>query len=326
MPISADTRENVLWVKYPDAFEKLLIDHTTHKNIFWATNDYEEEGEGYHYDDEITIERVIGDHGELIVPRALKRQDIQDQRVKDMAEVFTPSGVCNVQNNLVDEIWFGRKDVFNTTSILPDGTYTWKTNSDPITEFPKGKTWKDYIRDRRLELTCGEGPYLASRYDTTTGELIPLADRIGIIDRKLRLVSENCHETGEWLNMAQEAYKNTYGFEWQGDNLLLAREALLTSFVEYYEAKFGKAPLAKSIEYIAYIVSWNLWQMDGLKMVVPNSCDKVYEDTLFDGKKKVQCEACAKGKRTGHIGINCYIRDWRKPKDKQKVQFSTLLH
>lgn len=30
-----------------------------------------------------------------------------------MAEVFTPSWVCNKQNNLVDEKWFGYANPFN---------------------------------------------------------------------------------------------------------------------------------------------------------------------------------------------------------------------
>lgn len=326
MALLADIRENDLREKYPEAFETLLIDHTTHKNIFWATNDYVDEGEGYGYDDEITMDKITGDHGSLIVPRALKNKDVQAQRVKDMAEVFTPSWVCNKQNNLVDEAWFGRKDVFNKEIDTEDGTHSWVTITDPITLFPDKKTWKDYVRDTRMEITCGEGPYLVSRYDTTTGDFIELGNRIGLIDRKLRLVSENCDNSGDWLTMAQEAFKNTYGYEWQGDNLLLAREAMLSSFIEYYEAKFGKEPMLKSINYIAYIVSWNLWQMDGLKMVVPNSCDKVYEETLFYGKKKRECPACDKGETTGHIGINCMVRNWRKPKDEQKIQFSSLLH
>lgn len=78
-----------------------------------------------------------------------------------------------------------------------------------------------------MEITCGEGPYLVSRYDTTTGDFIPVEERIGLLDRKLRVISENTETSGEWLEMAQKAYKNIYAFEWQGDNLLLAREALL---------------------------------------------------------------------------------------------------
>ena len=184
-----------------------------------------------------------------------------------MAEVFTPSWICNAQNNLIDEAWFGRKDVFN----VENADHTWTVNPDRI-EFPDNKTWRDYVRDCRLEITCGEAPYITSRYDTTTGIAIPTKQRIGLLDRKLRVVGENNDSTGEWLKAAQTAYKSTYAYEWQGDSLLLAREAMLFTFIDNYREKFGTMPLKKSMEYIAYIISWNAWQMDGLKGVVPNSC------------------------------------------------------
>lgn len=68
---------------------------------------------------------------------------------------------------------------------------------------------------------------------------------------------------------------STYGYEWQGDNLILAREALLYTFIDYFRAKFGKDPLLKSLQNIAEVISWNIWQMDGLKGVIPNSCIKI---------------------------------------------------
>lgn len=40
-----DTSETWLWEAYHDAFRKLLIDHSTKKNIIWATDSYEEFGE-----------------------------------------------------------------------------------------------------------------------------------------------------------------------------------------------------------------------------------------------------------------------------------------
>ena len=250
-----DISENELFKQSEDVFTLLLKDHTTQKNIFWATDSYAAKGEGYTYFDTITTEHITGENGNVIRPRAIKSKEEQTERTKGMAEVFTPSWVCNAQNNLVDEVWFGRKEVFN---IEDTEKHTWKAVKAPIT-FPEGKTWKDYVRATRIELSCGEAPYLVSRYDTTTGVYVPLEQRIGMLDRKLRIISENTTSSGEWLEMAQEAYKNIYGFEWQGDNLLLAREALLVSFIEYYEAKFGKRPLEKSIKYIAYIISWNLW-------------------------------------------------------------------
>lgn len=330
MPYSVDTNENELFQRYPQVLEKLLEDHTTHKNIFWATDSYADKGDGFLFHDEITIDKITGENGLIIRPRAIKTKEEQTIRTKDMAEVFTPSWVCNEQNNLVDEAWFGRKDVFNSEDST---TKTWKANTGPIT-FPEGKTWKQYVRATRMEITCGEAPYLVSRYDTTTGDFIPIEERIGLLDRKLRIVSENTETSGEWLEMAQEAFKNIYAFEWQGDNLLLARKALLMSFIEYYQAKFGKEPVLKSILYIAYVISWNVWQMDGLKGVVPDSCKNgvtVVEQSLFgDEEKVVYCEGCKKETYTGHNGIYCLIRDWglKDPntgENNRKIRFVDLI-
>ena len=322
-PALIDIREDDLLALSAKVLDTLLRDHTTEQNIFWATHDYEALGAGYDYHAPILPELITGERGMVIRPRVLKTKAEQTDRAKDMAEVFTPSWVCNAQNNLVDEAWFGRKDVFNVEDTL---SHTWKATTEKI-EFTTHKTWKDYVRATRMEMTCGEAPYLVSRYDATTGEPIPIEQRIGMLDRKLRIVSENTETSGEWLEWAQVAFKNTYGFEWQGDNLLLAREALLWTFIEYYQAKFGKAPMLKSINYIAYIVSWNLWQMDGLKGVVPDSCRNGVtekEPTLFGEQEKlVNCPGCQQDDMRRHNGQYCLIRDWKN--DKKKIRFIDLL-
>lgn len=312
--VSADILENNLSEQYPEAFTQLLRDHTTQKNIFWATDDYKSLGKGFRYHDEILKENITGNYGTIIKPRVLKSKEDQTGRVKDMAEVFTPSWICNAQNNLVDEAWFGRPDVFN---VEDPANHSWQTTPSPVT-FPEGKTWRDYVRATRMEITCGEAPYLVSRYDVTTGKFIPLTERIGLLDRKLRVVSENVHTSGDWLTWAQTAYQNIYGYEWQGDNLLLAREALLISFIEYYERKFGRKPLDKSIHRIAEIISWNLWQMDGLKGVVPDSChtEIVKSGGLFDERTetRIECPGCKDNNIHLHNGIRCIVRDWKNDK------------
>ena len=207
--VSADILENNLSEQYPEAFTQLLRDHTTQKNIFWATHDYESLGAGFQYSDNILPENITGANGTIIKPRVLKSKEDQTGRVKDMAEVFTPSWICNAQNNLVDEAWFGRPDVFN---VEDPANHSWQTTPSPVT-FPEGKTWRDYVRATRMEITCGEAPYLVSRYDATTGKFIPLTERIGLLDRKLRVVSENVHTSGEWLKWAQTAYQNIYGYD-----------------------------------------------------------------------------------------------------------------
>ena len=323
-PQLIDIREDDLLALSAEVLDTLLRDHSTGRNIFWATHDYEALGPGYDYHSEILPHLITGEHGMVIRPRVLKTKAEQTDRSKDMAEVFTPSWVCNAQNNLVDEAWFGRKNVFNLEHNTP--SHTWKANPDKI-EFPKGKTWKDYVRATRMEITCGEAPYLVSRYDATTGDPIPIEQRIGLLDRKLRVISENIDTSGDWLEWAQVAYKNIYGYEWQGDNLLLAREALLWTFIEYYQAKFRKSPLLKSINYIAYIVSWNLWQMDGLKGVVPDSCRNGVTEkqmTLFGEEEHiVNCPGCQQENIRKHNGIYCLIRDWGN--DKKKIRFIDLI-
>ncbi len=325
-----DIYENQIVQLSPELLNTLLKDHTASSedkecNIFWATSDYEHLGDEYIYSAPILPHLITGNNGNVIMPRVLKNRNTQTARSRDMAEFFTPSWICNAQNNLIDDAWFGQSGVFNTEYIDEQGKHRWKTNENKI-EFPNGKTWKDYVRDTRLEITCGEAPYIVSRYDTTTGEAIPIENRIGLLDRKLRVVGENTITTGEWLEWAQEAYKSIYAYEWQGDNLLIAREALLISFIEYYQQKFGKQPLLKSTNYIAYIISWNVWQMDGLKGVVPNSCgDRIFvEASLFGDDTTIvkPCEGCLKDNIRKHNGTYCMIKDWRA---KKKIRFIDLI-
>jgi len=311
MENEVDIKENDIRDQYPEVLETLLRDHTTQQNIFWATNNYNYLGEGYEFSTPILPEYITGKNGNIIMPRVQKDKEMQQSRVRDMAEVFTPSWICNAQNNLIDNAWFGSENLFNTEITNLDGLNTWQVNTNKIT-FPEGKTWKHYVRDTRMEMTCGEAPYITSRYDTTTGEFIPIEKRIGLLDRKLRVISENVDKSGEWLKAAQTAYKNTYAFEWQGDSLLLAREAMLYAFIENYEQKFGKQPLLESIQYIAYIISWNVWQMDGLKFVVPNSCGlkKDNQLQLFGMQEDAPCEGCKTDNTLKHNGVYCLIKDW----------------
>ena len=98
-----------------------------------------------------------------------------------------------------------------------------------------GKTWQDYAEDTRMEVSCGEASYLVSRYDTISGKSIPVPNRIGLLDRKLRVISENTDAIPEWYEWAKTAFQSIYGFDWQGDSLLLARENMLFSFIDYYK-------------------------------------------------------------------------------------------
>ena len=334
MHAQIDILENEILEKYPDVLDVLLRDHTTQQNILWTTNNYSDLGLSYNYKSEISPESITGYNGNVIMPRVQKDKILQQLRARDMAEVFTPSWICNAQNNLIDNAWFGKQNVFNKEINLHDEANYWKVNRNKII-FPKNKTWKNYIRDKRLEMACGEAPYITSRYDTTTGVFIPVNERIGILDRKLRVINENTNNSGEWLKAVQTAYKNTYAYEWQGDSLLLAREAMLFTFIENYRLKFNKEPLVKSVQYIAYIISWNVWQMDGLKGVIPNSCREIekVETNLFGESETiyVKCDGCENDKIKNHNGVYSLVKDWGN-KDKstgkkgRKIRYIDLLN
>ena len=316
---NADIKENDILNIDPIILSILLIDRTSNKNIIWATDNYKNKGMGYGENQTIEINLITGKNGNIIKPRIEKNKKEQQVRAREKAEVFTPSWVCNVQNNLIDEAWFGYKDVFNKQI-----NYGWKTIHEKV-KFPPNRDWKEYIEDTRLEVSCGEAPYIVSRYDTVTGRIIPIKDRIGLLDRKLRIVTENTETREEWLEWVEKAYKNVYGYDWQGDNVLIARENLLFTLVDYYRNRFKEDIDKATLIRFAEIISWNIWQMDGLKCVIPNSCkNQTIEQLSLFGKvvKGIKCPGCEKGNNLKHNGKQCKIMDWKKNK---KVKYVSLI-
>lgn len=257
----------------------LLKDRTTEKNIILATTVYE----NLDFTSEIT-KKLLSDGSLDVRPRVLKSLEEQAQRTRKKAEVFTPAWICNKMNNHCDSEWFGRENVFNT-----EQEHDWIPETEKIV-FPEGKTWKDYILSTRLEITCGEAPYLVSRYDAATGEVIPIDKRIGILDRKLRIINENVKTRKTWNQWVYRAFESVYGYEYQGDNLLIARINLLETFCEYTRDRWSEEPTASELKRIANIISWNLWQMDGIHGVIPHTgvvCEQKTEDephqmTMFE--------------------------------------------
>ena len=292
LPHDIDILENTLR-RTGDLLDILLLDRTTKKNIIWATDSYERLGKEFAVKKRITSKLVTGKYGLVIQPRAAKDQEEQSRRTKDKAEVFTPLKIVDQMNRALD-------------NQLPD-----KSN------------WQDYVRELKLEITCGEAPFIVSRYNPMahTGKLIKLENRVGFLDRKLKTVSKFCHKKDEWLFWTKEAFKASYGYEWQGYNVLLARENLLYTLIDYYEAKFQRRPTIKIQEEFAEIISWNIFQMDGLRYVVPMSCHHetnivLGELTLFGKTPNTidehECEGCKFNRSCKHNGRYAKIMDWSK--------------
>lgn len=249
---------------YPvkQVLNRLLQDKTTKKNIIFATDAYSENGEDFSETSQITKTKLSLE-AVIIQTRVEKATAEQAARTRKKAEVFTPSWIVNKMNNHCDEEWFGCPNVFNTE----DGE-GW-TTTESLVPFVDNKAWQAYVDSKRLEITCGEAPYIVSRYDASTGAIIPIANRIGILDRKLRVVNENALNDAEWLKWSERALQSSYGYEFQGDNLLIARVNVLTTMVEHYEQRFGEKPDIKYLRRIANIICWNFWQMDGLTGTIP---------------------------------------------------------
>lgn len=285
-----DILEDRLLRDEPGLLEVLLVDHSTQKNIFWATDSYVAEGDGYGWHDSITVSAITGKHGSIIMPRALKTRDEQLRRSRQMAEVFTPAWLVKKMNDAIDDEW----------NRAQDGL---EAEMEP---------WQRYVLTMELEISCGEAPFLTSRYDTVTAEPIPIDERVGLLDRKLQRVNMFATDA-EWTRWALLALAHVYGYEWQGDNLLLAREALLATFVDYHEQRFSCRPAQDIIRKAAEIIAWNVWQMDGLKAVVPASChdEKTVEAGLFETIETITpCAGCQKDDVLQHNGQQCRLRRW----------------
>lgn len=305
--------------------DTLLKDRSTGKNIIWAT-DPPEELQTVMYEpvtdrSQITAQQLGLTHYEVVLPRMMKQTDTQQQRTRKKGEVFSPAWVCNKMNNALDADWFGALGAEQTagqfTVELPQG---WQTVETPV-QFPacggRAPAWVQYVQSRRLEVTCGEAPFLASRYDAATGEMIPVARRIGILDRKLRVVSENAATEDEWRKYATHAVQSTYGYEYQGDNLLLARVNLLLTYAEQLQARWQRKPTEEELQAIANIISWNLWQMDGLHLSVPG------------GKPQPEAEQLDLFSMFGAAEpqpptVSCKVKNWRKGSHGTTQNFETI--
>lgn len=329
--------------RYPkEILSALLIDHTTCRNIVWADNEYEVLGKGYMHDDEITVDKIAGFLSGVIKPRVAKEQEHRSHRTKIHAEVFTPSWLCNRMNNDIDAIWFNKRDVFNV-----EGNRTWATTSKAVI-FPKtkGHGWHAYIESPRLEIACGEAPFVCSRYDTVSGYLLPVKDRIGFLDRKLRIVSEKTKTRKDWVKWALAALKASYGFDYQGDNLLLARINVFETFCEHLWECWNTEPTLDEMRQVASIASWNFWQMNGFTRAAPThridnviksaiirqevSPSQPIQPSLFDqfDSSSWNETTCGIETYTSERPIpQCFIYDWQKNKspscttDKRRMHF-----
>lgn len=243
----------------------LLHDRTTGRNIFWATDTYASLGKGFGKKDPMTPGLIAGRHDELASIRKKSRME----RTRKHGEVCTPLSVC-------------------------------RTMCDHAYKALRGKDWHRYVASTVLEITCGVAPFLTSRHDLGNGTYVPVNERVGILDRKLQVIGEKARDKDEWLEWAFKAYESTYGYEFQGDNLLQARMNLFFTFGEAMDSRWGEEPSESENRRLLEIITWNLWQMDGLTGTLPYGTLKRDEQCSF-------FETCKGADRTPA----CLVKDWK---------------
>ena len=271
--MTIDISEESLAMESADLLKILLKDRTTKKNIVWATHSYELLGKGFAPSDRINPSKVTGTYANLIQPRSEKSKYEQKDRTKIRAEVFTPTWLVEKQNGYVEA-------ELETLNL------------------------EDYIQVRWLEITCGEAPYMVTRYDTVTGEEIPLSERVGFVDRKLQRISREVSDEAIFYELVKKAYRASYGYEYQGDSLLLARENLLATFEDYYLNKTENQPTLEQKKEIATIISYNVFQMDGLKKTSPYSAKQRQSQQLSLFADELEVQEVEESKT--------HIKDWKK--------------
>ena len=297
-------QEEILRLHSMGLLRPLLEDKTTKANILWATDAYQDLGPDYQRDKEMDAALITGEHSDVIKNRARKALEQQSERTRKHAEVFTPLWVCQKMVSHADTVWFGNADAF-----LANGSPTEQVC------FPKRRKWQRYVDARRLEITCGEAPFLVNRYDAYTGEVIPQEQRQGILDRKLRIVGENAATEAEWFRWTLRAFQSTYGYEFQGDNLLIARVNLLMTFEEALRARWQRKPTAGEYRQIIRAIVWNLWQMDGLTGGTPYyKADAFHQVSLYEW---LGSEAYREYRNQQP---HCRIADWRRKRSLEYLE------
>lgn len=299
--------DDILKLQSMGLLKKLIADKTTHKNIMWATDAYREYGERYERNQEIKSELITGRNADIIKTRARKAMEKQTERTKQHAEVFTPLWVVKKMTDYADAVWSDGGNDFENLN-----------NAYNNLKFADDKSWQTYVDSRRLEITCGEAPYLVTRYDVETGEAIDVEDRVGLLDRKLRVVNDWVSSEQEWLKWAYRALEATYGYEFQGDNVLIARVNMLMTFEENMQFRWQRKPTGSEYLNACNIIVWNIWQMDGLTGTIPyiKSEDLFWQLSVFDlgyldeGIKRAQ-----------NTQPHCNIYNWRA---REPLEFASL--
>lgn len=98
---SVDISENELVRKDVGLLETLLKDHSTGRNILWATDDYLPRGAEYAADKTIELPLITGENGIIIQPR-VPQQDLNERW--DDARLYQKYGITAEESIFIDTL------------------------------------------------------------------------------------------------------------------------------------------------------------------------------------------------------------------------------
>lgn len=277
----------------------LLMDRTKRAPIVWGNLAYAHLGEAYAPQAPMGLTGLLANDAAILQTRAQKAEVMQSTRTRRYAEVFTPIWLCSQMIDCIEA---------DGAKLVPGGAES--SLEKPLT----AKNWRKNIQATWLEITCGEAPFIVQRYDSTTGRAIELENRRGILDRKLQIVGANAANETEYLEYAFKALKSCYAYELQGDSLLIARINILLSFEFYVKERLQRRMSSNEYAEAIDIISWNIWQMDGLKRCLPFAKNNL-QANLFDWLN-------GKSKKSPQIPYYCQIYNW---KNRQAVSYDDLI-
>lgn len=162
----------------------------------------------------------------------------------------------NRKLNTLDAAWFGHEPAFNEESAQG-----WQTLSEPVA-FDDPFHWKKYVTRPVFLFQAGHGQALVFRPFAQGAEPMQYGKRMGILDRRLRIISENTREESEWLRWAESALQSLYGTDVSPLAIFQARLSALVAVREAYAQRFGGQLPVREEKYMVTTLCWNLFQMD----------------------------------------------------------------
>lgn len=200
---------------------------------------------------------------------------VQSQKdMPDEAEEVQTLCSWNRKLNQLDEVWFQRSGVFNTPTA--EG---WIPAADPV-YFEDPFHWKKYVNQQIYvpDLDWGAALTFAG-----TSENLPLNERMGQLDRELRLVNENVRSQQEWQKRTSTMLARMLGCAKDPIRLFRARLCVLETCREAFQARFGHLPSARDEKALAHIVARNLFQSEDELNTVPfQEMEETLQLSLFE--------------------------------------------